>query len=82
MVDVAYMKVHILDKCVGCFLVYGNDNLFARGSLGSHIESRLGFALATINDLLNLIDLVILEFRKHLFDLESVYYCIGVLGFR
>ena len=81
MVDAADVRVCILDVCVGCFLVYGNNNLFARRALGGHIDVRLGFTLAII-DLLDLVNFVILEFQEHLFDLESVHCCIGVLGFR
>jgi len=76
------VRIHILDVYVGYFLVYRNNNLFVRGSLSSHINVRLGFALAIIDDLLDLIDLIVLELWKHLFDLESVYHCIEVLGFR
>jgi len=82
MVDIAYVRVHILDVCIGCFLVHRNNNLFVRGSLSGHFDVRLGFALAAIDDLLDLVDLVVLKFGEHLFDLESIHYCIGVLEFR
>ena len=82
MVDVAYMRVCILNECVGYFLVYRNNNLLARGFLSGHVDARLRFVLATIDDLLDLINLVVLEFWEHLFDLESVHCCIRVLGFK
>jgi len=82
MVNIAYMKVHIFDVHVGCFFVYGNNNLFVRGFLSSHIEARLGFALTAVDDLLDLVDLVVLEFWEHLFDLKSVHHCIRVLELR
>ena len=82
MVNVVNVRAHILDVHVGCFLVHGNNNLFARRALSGYINMRLGFALATIDDFLDLVDFVVLEFREHLFDLESVYCCIGVLRFR
>jgi len=76
------VRVCILDECIGCFFVHENNNLFARGSLGDYIELRLGLALTTVDNLLNLINLVILEFWEYFFDLESVHHCVGVLGFK
>jgi len=76
------VRARILNIHVGCFLVHGNNNLFARRALSGHINARLGFALTAVDDFLDLVDFVVLEFWKHLFDLESVHCCIGVLEFR
>jgi len=82
MVDAADMRAHILNICEGCFLVHENNNLFVRRALSDHVDVRFGFALTAIDDLLDLINFVVLEFWKYLFDLESVHHCIEVLGFR
>jgi len=69
----------ILDILVGHLLVHGYDNLFARWALSYHIDVRLGLALASINDFLDLINFLILKFQKHFLDFEHVYGGIGAL---
>jgi len=63
----------VLDIFIGHLLVYGHNDLFAGRALGSHIDARLWFALAPIDNILDLVDFLILKFWEHLFDLESVH---------
>jgi len=81
MINSTDIRAHIFDVCIGCFFVYENDNLFARRALCGHVNSRFGFVFASIDDLLNLVNFVVLEFWEHLFDFESVYCCIRLLRF-
>ena len=60
MVNAVDVRVHILDVCISCFLVHGNNDLLVRRVLSGHINMRLGFALTTVNDLLDLVDFVVL----------------------
>ena len=45
------------------------------------VNSRFGFAFASIDDLLNLVNFVVLELWEHFFDFESVHCCIRLLRF-
>jgi len=80
LVDTADMVTSILDILVGCLLIHGYDNLFARQALSCHIDARLGLILTSVNDFLNLIDFLILKFQEHFFDFEHVHSGIGALG--
>ena len=75
------MKARIFNVYIGCFFVHRNNNLFTRRTLCSYVNLRFGFAFTSIDDLLNLVNFVVLEFWKHLFDFESVHHCIKLLRF-
>ena len=64
------------------FIHLSNSKGLCLQHLGGHIDAGLWFALATINDFLNLIDFLILQLRKHFLDFESVHNNIRVLRFR
>jgi len=69
----------ILDILVGCLFVHEYNNLFARQALSYHINVRLGLALTSIDDFLDLINFSILKFWEHFLDFECVYGSIGAL---
>ena len=75
------MVTSVLDILIGHLLIHGYNNLFARQALSCHIDVRLGLALTTIDVFLDLIDFLILKFRKHFLDFECVHGGIGALGF-
>jgi len=55
------VRACILDILTGYLLAHRYNNLFAGRALGGHIDSRLGFALAFIDNLLDLINFLILK---------------------
>ena len=67
------MYTCILDIFIGCLLIYGHNDLFTERAPGGHVDARFWFALTSIDNLLNLVDFLILEFWEHLFDLEHVH---------
>jgi len=71
----------ILSILSSYLIAHGNNDLLMRRALGGHIDVELWFALAAINDFLNLIDFLILKLREHFLDFKSVHSNVRVLRF-
>jgi len=70
------MSACILDISAGHLFVHRNDNLFAGRALSSHVDARLRFTftITAVNDFLDLVNFVILEFGEHFLDFKSVHH--------
>ena len=73
------MNGRILHEFCNVFITYKNNNLFMRGSLGSHVDMGFGF-WSSFNNVINLVNFLCSNRRKNFFDFDNIRYASGLFG--
>jgi len=78
-VHVSDVSTAFLHKVAFVYIVYRNNDMLSRYTLGSHVDSR--FRLAIIFDYsLNVINVLCLKGKKDFFDFENIFGIAAYLG--